>query len=410
MTIKTTLKTVDDDFAEEFLGGILMDDSEITHAPDNTDDVDDTEEEEEVIEKKEVKNNVLNTTVDSFTISDLVDDEEEIVDNSVLNKKVKPTTSTATTKKEEDTIDYVNNLIEEGVLFGFDEEGFKVKTYEDVKEVILANKEEWTREVKEQGLEEDYSTFPTEFQYAVKYIKDGGTDMKSLFKVLSQSQELKELDPEKNPRETARTYLAATNFGTEEEIEEQLNEWEDTDLIEKKAKLFHPKIEKLAEENINSKLKEQEDIKKYQQELANQYFSGVKEALVDKNLNGIVLNKEEQNTVYKALTENNYVSSRNGMPMNFLGKFLEEITWDKPDYKMLAELALFAKDPKAYRDKIREQGKEEIVATTERRLRTSVTNIKATPTETNDDNKINVNKKVFGNAPKSNGVLKRHKF
>lgn len=405
MTIKTNLKTVDEDFVEDFLGGILTDDSEITHAPE---EVDEDEEEIEEVEKKEVKNNVLNTSTDSFNIADLMEDEvEEKTEKSVFNRNTSTKTKTEV-KKENDTIDYVNSLIEEGILFGFDEEDFKVKTYEDAKEVILANKEEWTREVKEQGLEDDYSTFPTEFQYAVKYIKDGGTDMRSLFKVLSQSQELKELDPEKNPRETAKTYLEATNFGTEEEIEEQLNEWEDTELIEKKAKLFQPKIEKLAEEKISLKLKEQEEIKKYQQELANQYFSGVKEALVDKNINGILLNKDEQNTVYKALTENNYVSSRNGMPMNFLGKFLEEITWDKPDYKTLAELALFAKDPKAYKDKIREQGKEEIVASTERRLRTASTNIKSTPTEIDDNNKIN--KKVFGSAPKSNGVLKRHKF
>jgi hypothetical protein len=159
------------------------------------------------------------------------------------------------------------------------------------------------------------------------------------------------VEDEDDAESIARSYLHLTRFGSEEEIEEQLSEWEDMDLLDKKAEQFKPKLEKLQEKVVQEKLAEQEEVKKYQKQLIKNYFDGVTEALQDKNLNGITINKDEQASIYEDLTANNYVSSRTGQPINYLGKFLEHITWDEPNYKMLAELTLFAKNPEKYREK-----------------------------------------------------------
>lgn len=398
MTNKTNLKLVDESFVENFLDGL----SEDTKAPELITVDDDTPNPDPNPEPK--PNNVLLKNTDSFSILDLVD--ETVDDNTPLSFNKKNSSNNNQPIEVEEPIAYINNLIEEGILFGFDEEDFKIKSYEDIKEIVLANKEEWKREILEKEFEETFQTLPNELQYAVKYVKEGGNDMKSLFKVLSQSEELKSLDPDKNPRETSRTYLELTAFGTPEEIEEQLDEWEDTDVLAKKAKMFHPKIEKIAEDKIQSKLIEEENNNKKRQQIAEQYFTGVSEALKDKNINGIVLTKDEQVSIYKSLTENNYISSRNGAPINFLGKFLEKITIDEPDYKTLAEITLFAKDPSAYREKIKAQAVEEVTADTTRKLKTGSSQIKSSVVETASDDKIKITKKVL--APRPNSILKRH--
>lgn len=296
----------------------------------------------------------------------------------------------------------VSSLIQKGTIFGFEEDS-EIKTEKDFEELIQANKAEWQREAIEEQLEEVFGALPNEIQYAVEYIKNGGTDLKSLFKVLSQTEDIKSFDTAKNSNDIVRTYLQYTKYGSAEEIEEQVAEWKDLDLLEKKAELFKPKLEKLQEEVVQEKLKEQEETKVYQKKLAKQYFDGIADALQDKNLNGIAINKEEQSIIYSDLTENNYTSSRTGQPINFLGKFLETITWDKPDYKTLAELTLFAKDPAKYKEKIRTSQKEVDAADTARKLKTSQGGLKPVGTEIEDPKTFTAAKKTITR----NSILKK---
>lgn len=320
---------------------------------------------------------------DDTPINDLLgikDEQPPIVEND----NVIPTNSTTTVKPTNNSglTDMVSELIKEGVLFGFEGEDIKINSAKELRELIEANKEEWKREVQEVELQEERESLPDDVKYVIDYVKSGGTDLKGLFSALSRTQEISNMNPGDDSSEIVRTYLTYTKFGSPEEIEEQLKEWEDLELLEKKATLFQPKLSKLQEEVVKEKLKEQEEIREYQKQLAQQYYKGVDEALKDKNLNGIAITKDEQGLVYNSLTQNNYVSSRTGQPINFLGKFLEKITWDEPDYKMLAELTLFARDPNAYKAKIRSSAKEEEVSATVRKLKTGQGSLQPTTTST----------------------------
>ena len=77
------------------------------------------------------------------------------------------------------------------------------------------------------------------------------------------------LDPanEYDQAEIARQYLTATNFGTPEEIENEINDWKDMDRLEQKANQFKPKLDRMQEEIVARQLAEQEQKKEQQVKL-----------------------------------------------------------------------------------------------------------------------------------------------
>ena len=366
---------VNDSFIESFFGGVG--DTQVA-APTVTKTEDEEKEEKTFPLKTEETEVPINKLIDVKEEELPIEEEENIIPAS---KETKPKV-TASTESNLNTA--VSELIKEGLLFGFDGEE-EIKSVEDLKELIQANKEEWKKEALENELDEVFSALPEDLQYAVDYVKNGGRDLKALFKVLAQTQDIKGFDVGTDQKEITRTYLEYTKFGTPEEIEEQIAEWEDMDLLDKKAEQFKPKLEKLQEKVVQEELAKQEEVKKYQKQLIKNYFDGVTEALQDKNLNGITISRDEQATIYEDLTANNYVSSRTGQPINYLGKFLEHITWDEPNYKMLAELTLFAKNPEKYREKIRASVKATEAENTVRKLKTAQGGLKPSTTPVEEE-------------------------
>lgn len=380
---------VNDSYVESFFGGVG--DAQVA-APV-------AKEEDEDEDKKEVKKPEstfsLKTEETEVPINKLIDVEKDELpikeEDNIVPASTEPKSKSIST--DSNLSNAVSELIKEGLIFGFDGEE-EIKSIEDLKELIQANKEEWKKEALENELDEVFSALPEDLQYAVDYVKNGGRDLKSLFKVLAQTQDIKGFDVGTDQKEITRTYLEYTKFGTPEEIEEQLAEWEDMDLLDKKAEQFKPKLEKLQEKVVQEKLAQQEEIKQYQKQLIKSYFDGVTEALQDKNLNGIAINRDEQAAIYEDLTANNYVSSRTGQPINFLGKFLEHITWDQPNYKMLAELTLFAKNPEKYREKIRASVKASEAENTVRKLKTAQGGLKPSTSPVEEEsNKFTIPKK-----------------
>lgn len=381
---------VNESYVESFFGGVG--DAQVAAPVTKTD-----EEDEDKEVKKPESNFSFKTEETEVPINKLIDvDKDELPieeDEDIIIPSETKTKPKATAPETSSLNTAVSELIKEGLIFGFDGEE-EITSIEDLKELINANKEEWKKEAIENELDEVFSALPEDLQYAVDYVKNGGRDLKSLFKVLAQTQDIKGFDVNTDQKSITRTYLEYTKFGTPEEIEEQLAEWEDSDLLDKKAEQFKPKLEKLQEKVVQEKLAEQEEVKKYQKKLIKDYFDGVTEALQDKNLNGIAINKDEQASIYEDLTANNYVSSRTGQPINYLGKFLEHITWDQPDYKMLAELTLFAKNPEKYREKIKASVKASEAENTVRKLKTAQGGLKPSTTPVEEEpNRFTIPKK-----------------
>ena len=141
-------------------------------------------------------------------------------------------------------MDLASKMIEEGSLLAFDDDKpMEEYTAKDFRELFEANFKQREEKIRQDTPKQFFDALPEELQIAAKYVADGGTDMKGLFRTLSHVEEVRELDPsnENHQAEIARQYLTATNFGTPEEIQEEIDTWRDIEKLEKKANQFKPK-------------------------------------------------------------------------------------------------------------------------------------------------------------------------
>jgi hypothetical protein len=273
-------------------------------------------------------------------------------------------------------MELAQKMIEDGVLVPFaDEEGNEIPldkyTTKDFRELFEENFQEREKKIKENTPKEFFNSLPEELQIAAKYVADGGQDMKGLFRTLAQMEEMIQLDPsnEYDQAEIARQYLTATNFGTPEEIDEEINDWKDMDRLEQKANQFKPKLDRMQEEIVAKQLAEQEQKKEQQTKAAKVYTDNVYNTLLTGEIGGIKLDKKTQGMLYSGLVQPNY-SSISGKPTNMLGHLLEKYQFVEPRHDLIAEALWLLSDPEGYKTKIKDQGSKAATEKTVRMLKT----------------------------------------
>jgi hypothetical protein len=263
-------------------------------------------------------------------------------------------------------------MIEEGTLFGFDDDkDLEDYTTKDFRELFEANFQEKERKIKEAAPKDFFNALPDELKTAAKYVADGGQDLKGLFRTLAQVEEVFELDAddENHQAEIARQYLYATNFGTPEEIESEIEDWADVDKLGQKARQFKPKLDRMQEEIVSRKLAEQENKKEQQVQAAKVYTDNVYNVLSVGELDGVKLDKKVQNMLYSGLVQPAYPSI-SGKPTNLLGHLLEKYQFVEPRHDLIAEALWLLADPEGYKNKIKDQGTKIATEKTVRMLKT----------------------------------------
>lgn len=263
-------------------------------------------------------------------------------------------------------------MIEEGTLIGFDDDKpLEEYTTKDFRELFEANFQEREDKVRNDVPKEFFNSLPEELQYAAKYVADGGQDLKGLFRTLAHVEEMRQLDPsdEYDQAEIARQYLYATNFGTAEEIESEIQDWQDMDKLEQKANQFKPKLDRMQEEIIARQLAEQEERKEQQQAAAKAYTDNVYSTLAGGDLGGIKLDKKTQGLLYSGLVQPNYPSI-SGKPTNLLGHLLEKYQFVEPRHDLIAEALWLLADPNGYKNRVRDQGGRQATEKVVRQLKT----------------------------------------
>jgi hypothetical protein len=265
----------------------------------------------------------------------------------------------------------MNKLIEKGQIVPFDDDkSLDEYSIKDFEELLEANFSERENRIRQETPVEFFEALPEELQAAAKYVADGGDDLKGLFKVLAQVEEVRELNPKKadDQEQIVREYLRATNFGTTADIEEEIEDWRDRGDLEAKALKFKPKLDKMQESVVAQKLAQQEQIRSQQQEAAKAHVHNVYTTLQPGELNGIKLDKKTQGMLYAGLVQPNY-PSMSGKPTNMLGHLLEKHQYVEPNYPLIAEALWLLADPVGYRNKIKDSGKNEQVEKTVRQLK-----------------------------------------
>ena len=268
--------------------------------------------------------------------------------------------------------DLAIKMIDEGTLIPFeDDKPLEEYTTKDFRELFEANFQEREEQVRRDTPREFFEALPEELQVAAKYVADGGTDLKGLFITLAHVEEMRQLDPsdEYDQAEIARQYLHATQFGTPEEIEEEIQDWKDLNRLEQKANQFKPKLDAMQAEIVQQQLEEQEERKQLQAEQAKAYQENVYNTLSAGAIGGIKLDKKIQSLLFSGLVQPNYPSI-SGKPTNLLGHLLEKYQFVEPRHDLIAEALWLLADPNGYKNRVKEQGSKQATEKVVKQLKT----------------------------------------
>lgn len=297
----------------------------------------------------------------------------EIIQDPSVEAGEDPKTNTGRPRVDKSgLVETFSKLIEDGLITPFDDEKpMEEYSMKDWKELLQANFEDRENKVKQEVPASFFESLPTELQYAYKYIADGGQDLKGLFRALSHVEEVRQLDPDQQSDQEliARQYLRATQFGTEEEISEEIDTWKDLGTLKKKAAQFKPKLDKMQEEVVQYQLQQQEAFKRQQEDAAQQFMDNIYNTLKEGQLNGVKLDKKVQTFLFTELTQPKYQSLQ-GRQTNLLGRLLEEYQFVNPRYDLIAEALWLLADPDGYKTQIRQVAKNEATQETVRKLKT----------------------------------------
>jgi hypothetical protein len=302
-------------------------------------------------------------------------------------------------------VETFSKLIEEGSIVPFDDDKpLEDYSLNDWKELINANFEEREKAIREATPKEFFEALPEELRYAAEYVAKGGNDLKGLFKVLAQTEEAKSLDPAKpsEAEEIVRNYLYAT-MSDDELVQEQIQEWLDAGIINKKAAQLKPKLDAMNEQIIRQKLDQQEKAREKQLEMKQAYLENIMETLKPGELNGVKIDSKRQKFLWDELTTTKY-QSMTGKQTNLLGKLLEEHQFgEKKRYDLIAEALWLLSDPDDYKSQISKQVKNEVTKETVRKLKTEESRKIGSFTTDNDEveektatKKLNRPKNIFG--------------
>ena len=322
-------------------------------------EVDEAEAEESVKNEEVVEN--------ADSILDALDDNDEL-EEKVETKKGRKSISGIS--------DVFSKLIKEDKIVPFDDDkDLSEYSAKDWEELIQANLEERANQVRRETPKQFFQSLPEELQIAAKYVADGGKDLKALFSTLSHVEESKSLDVKKsNDQEQIITqYLSATGYGTQEEIQEEIEIWKDLGKLEQQANKFKPKLDKMQEKIVAQKLQEQELKKKQQEQASKAYMKNVYDTLKDGKLGELKVDRKTQAMLYNGLVQPNYpsVSGRN---TNLLGHLLEKYQFVEPNYALISEALWLLQDPESYKAKIMDKGAQKSVEQTVRKLKTEQAN------------------------------------
>lgn len=304
-------------------------------------------------------------------------EEEEVITDpaaAVIKTEVVPTDPVKDAepakagRKPTDPVSLVNELVEAGVLFDF-EDG-PAKTIEDAKELIRLNIEENKKSTSDKFWEDKVKTYSPQVQAILHYAEGGGADVTPLLSAISQVEKTSEFDIESEAGQEAiiSEYLKVTGWG-EEEIKEELETSKDLNKLKSKAEKFLPKLNQMHEQRIQMIMAEQEERQKEADQARRGYLTTIKNTLDKEKLGDVKLSRQEKAMIWDGLTDVKY-TSWSGQPTNLFFKKLEELqAGDKADYDHFLEIAYLTLNRLAFKDKIKTELKNEVTADTVKKLK-----------------------------------------
>lgn len=300
-------------------------------------------------------------------------EEKQEPENKETESELEKTVNQSTEKTEPSGKNgVIKSLIDKGVLLGFnDETPVEDYTDDDIKELIETNINEIKKNANEEFAQEFFENLPPEIQAAYQYVQKGGTDIKGMLRALSVSKEISDYDisGQNGQRGIIKAYLMSTNYGTEDEIEDEINSIADRGELEKKANQFKPKLEAMQQNIIRNRIAAQQKEDERRQEVFKHYEEGVYNALNKEDLNGLHLTKKTKNMLYNGLVRPDFQTS-SGRQTNQLFHLIEKYQFVEPRQDLLAETLWLLSDPEGYRSAVSQSAVMKNNEETARKLKT----------------------------------------
>lgn len=299
-------------------------------------------------------------------------------------------------RKATDLVSAVNDLVESGVLFPF-EDGAP-KTIEEAKELIKLNLTESKNTTDEDVWKKKIETYSPQIQAILHYAEQGGGDVTPLLSAISEVEKNTNLDLETEVgQENVITEFLKVSGWSEEDIKEEIETAKDLGKLKTKAEKFLPKLTQMNQERIQLLMDEQSERERQAQDARNRYLTTIKTTLDKDKLGDVKLTRQEKALIWDGLTDIRH-KSWSGQPTNMFFKKLEEMqAGDKVDYDHFLEIVYHTLNRGAFKDKLREEIKTAEAVDTVRKLKTQER--KATTQET-----------LYDEEPNKRNVIKRQGF
>ena len=361
-TKAATVIAPDEESKKSVLASTKVDTSFLDKSPEESDNEEDEEVEETKEESKQPasKTDLGEILADPKEEDDYEEDEEEPVNKGGR----KPALIEAMTK-----------LVDNGTIQLFeDAQDISKYTNDEIVELIEANISEKVNETAQKAPMEIFNQLDPKLQEVVAYNLNGGADIVNVLKNVTRSQEVANLNPneEKDAERIVREWLRETNFGTDDEIEDEITAYIDRNELDKKANQFKPKLDKKQAEIMQRRLAEQEQKREQAEQAKKTYAEKVFNTLNQPHLNGLPLNNRIQTALYYGITETNNHQDRDGNPTNELGYLIEQYQLNpQANMGVLLEALWLLKDPQGYRDSVQSIGQQKATAEQYRKLKTA---------------------------------------
>lgn len=326
---------------------------------------DETEKEKESRLKKDKKEEDARVLAEVTSQPGDDEEEEEDDEDQIKNKGGrKPALTEA-----------IGKLVDKGVIGLFpDQPDINSYTIEHFEELIESNIEEKVNETAQKAPLEVFKRLDPKLQDVVAYALNGGKDIVPLLKSVTRSQEVAELsvEDEKDQERIIREHFRSIEYGDDEAIEDEITSIIDRGDLEKKAKVFKPKLDSKQAENLKKKMEAQDKSIAAAKKASEKYSENIFKILDNPTLNGIPLSEKVQTMLYHGLSDNTSYQDRNGDPTNALGHLIEEYQFgENANPSVLLEALWLMADPQGYRNNVLSLGKKNQDAKTLRSLKTA---------------------------------------
>lgn len=247
-------------------------------------------------------------------------------------------------KQDVSNLSALSALFEDNTLSPFEDET-PLNSIDDVRELIKANIEDARLQERKTAAEQYHKSLPKEVQMMNEYILGGGTDIKGMFKSLSEVEQVRSLDDstESGQEEIVSEMLRLQGFSAEE-IKDEIDTYKDLETLATKASKFKPKLEQMKQVEVAKKEQEQKQREQQAQEFREYFNDNVTKALSDEDIYGYKLDKTLQSQLYAGMVQSSYPSVDGGTT-NLLGRLLEKYQIEAPDMKRVLGATLFMLDP-----------------------------------------------------------------